>query len=115
MKNLLKRVKTRIRRMNEWRPPVSSFADLITIGTEYGGWTIPANYLTESSICYLAGAGEDISFDVGIVEKYGCQVLLFDPTPRAKAPGIITKLTLSSRGQLRCTLLSLQVPCLLLT
>lgn len=68
--------------------PVTKFkihriGGLETIGTEYGGWTIPQNALNESSVCYLAGAGEDISFDTGIAEKYGCRVFIFDPTPKA--------------------------------
>ncbi len=62
----------------------NSFNNLISIGTQYGGWTIPDNLLNKSSICYLAGAGEDISFDVGIAEKYQSQAYIFDPTPRSK-------------------------------
>ena len=50
----------------------------------YGGWTIPTDKLNSESICYLAGAGEDISFDVGLAGKFGCDVFIFDPTPRAK-------------------------------
>lgn len=53
------------------------------IGTSYGGWCIPENLLNSESVCYLAGAGEDISFDVGIVRKYNCEVFIIDPTPRA--------------------------------
>ncbi|MFA5023115.1 MAG: FkbM family methyltransferase [Candidatus Paceibacterota bacterium] len=55
------------------------------IGTNYGGWMIPRGLFNQSSICYLAGAGEDISLDVGIVEKYGSQAFIFDPTPGAVA------------------------------
>jgi FkbM family methyltransferase len=55
----------------------------IRIGGTYGGWTVPENYLTPDSICYLAGAGEDITFDIGISIRYQCHVHIFDPTPRA--------------------------------
>ncbi len=58
--------------------------NLERIGSDYGGWYIPKGYLNENSICYCAGAGEDISFDAGIAEKYNSQVYIFDPTPRAK-------------------------------
>src|SRR3990167_6305181 len=58
-------------------------SNVIRLGTEYGGWTIPENFLTENSICYCAGAGEDISFDVALVENYSCDVYTIDPTPRA--------------------------------
>lgn len=46
-------------------------------------WTIPENILTQGSICYLVGAGEDISFDCAVAEKYQCKVFILDPTPRA--------------------------------
>jgi FkbM family methyltransferase len=55
----------------------------IRIGGAYGGWIIPENYLTPESICYLAGAGEDVTFDIGIHLRYKCHVHIFDPTPRA--------------------------------
>jgi hypothetical protein len=35
------------------------------------------------SICYCAGAGEDISFACALVERFRCQVRVIDPTPRA--------------------------------
>lgn len=55
------------------------------IGTEYGGWIIPTNILNKDSICYSAGIGEDISFDLGLIDRFGCDVYAFDPTPRSKA------------------------------
>jgi FkbM family methyltransferase len=55
------------------------------LGTEYGGWFIPIDLLEPSSRCYCFGAGEDISFDVELIERFGCQVFTFDPTPRAIA------------------------------
>lgn len=56
----------------------------VRLGTPYGGWIIPRQpVLTESSICYLAGAGEDISFDCALVKLFGCNVRIIDPTPRA--------------------------------
>ncbi|MGD8780192.1 MAG: FkbM family methyltransferase [Ignavibacteria bacterium] len=53
------------------------------LGTEYGGWTIPVNLINENSICYCVGAGEDISFDCLLAEKFHCKVHIFDPTPRS--------------------------------
>ena len=54
------------------------------IGTPYGGWVIPVDMLTESSVCYSVGAGEDISFDLVLINKKNCHVYSFDPTPRAQ-------------------------------
>lgn len=57
---------------------------LLRLGTSYGGWIIPVNAgLGPHSICYLAGAGEDISFDCALVQHFGCQTRIIDPTPRA--------------------------------
>ena len=57
---------------------------LLRLGTTYGGWIIPADAgLTADSICYCVGAGEDISFDCALVERFHCQVRVIDPTPRA--------------------------------
>ncbi len=53
------------------------------VGTQYGGNVIPENFLNENSVCYLAGAGEDVSFDAALVREYGCEVHIFDPTPKA--------------------------------
>lgn len=58
--------------------------DLLRLGTKYGGWIIPAECgLTQDSVCYCAGAGEDISFECALVERYGCRARIIDPTPRA--------------------------------
>jgi FkbM family methyltransferase len=54
------------------------------LGTPYGIGVIPANFLNSRSICYSAGAGEDISFDLELIQKFKCQVNIFDPTPRSK-------------------------------
>ena len=55
------------------------------LGTNYGGWFIPKNIpLTPESIIYSVGVGEDISFDLLLSDKYHCNILLIDPTKRAK-------------------------------
>ncbi len=53
------------------------------LGSEYGGWNIPSNFLTSNSVCYLAGAGLDISFDLEVASQFKSEVHIFDPTPRA--------------------------------
>ncbi|UCH10179.1 MAG: FkbM family methyltransferase [Fidelibacterota bacterium] len=58
-------------------------SDLREIGTRYGGWVVPANLLDGDSICYCVGCGEDISFDIGLIDQFACDVYGFDPTPRA--------------------------------
>jgi FkbM family methyltransferase len=53
------------------------------LGSSYGGWAIPDNYLNSNSIAYTVGVGEDITFDLALVKEYGCKVFAFDPTPIA--------------------------------
>ena len=57
--------------------------DLVRIGSDYGGWWIPKDLLGPESICYLAGVGTDITFDLGVIERYGCRVWGIDPTPKS--------------------------------
>ncbi len=54
------------------------------IGTGYGGWFVPVGLLSRQSLCYGVGAGEDISFEIELINRYGCEVYCFDPTPRAQ-------------------------------
>lgn len=54
-------------------------------GSEYGGWCIPANRLTNASIVVDVGLGEDISFSTSLIDRYGLTVHGFDPTPRSIA------------------------------
>ena len=54
------------------------------LGTDYGGWLIPKKIsLNENSIVYSGGAGEDISFDLKLQDKYNCWIIIIDPTKRA--------------------------------
>lgn len=57
--------------------------DLASIGSTHGEWTVPASEINSGSICYCAGCGEDISFDLGLIQRFGCHVYALDPTPRA--------------------------------
>jgi FkbM family methyltransferase len=58
--------------------------DLVRLGTSYGGWWVPEPLIGPETVAYCAGAGEDISFDLALMER-GCRVATFDPTPRAIA------------------------------
>jgi FkbM family methyltransferase len=62
---------------------VSPRDDLVGMGLPYGRWTIPASLLGPGSACYLAGIGKDISFDLGLIARFGCTVHAFDPVPEA--------------------------------
>ena len=46
-----------------------------------GGWWFTPEGLDSASIVYSLGVGDDIDFDLSIIEKYGVEVHAFDPTP----------------------------------
>jgi len=49
----------------------------------YGGWGICAEDLTSQSIVYSVGVGDDISFDLDLIQRYGVKIYAFDPTPES--------------------------------
>lgn len=57
--------------------------DLERLGSHYGGWWIPSGLLTQDSVVYAAGVGEDATFDLALVQRFGCTVWALDPTPRS--------------------------------
>ena len=59
--------------------------DMIEMGTRgYGFWSVPEILLGPESVCYLVGTGEDISFDLALIDRFGCTVHAFDPVPSAQ-------------------------------
>jgi len=50
-------------------------------GSDYGGWTITPECLDSSSTIYSFGLGNDISFDLALIQRFGCTVHGFDPSP----------------------------------
>jgi FkbM family methyltransferase len=55
-----------------------------TAGSDYGAHTLPRDLLKSDSVVYSFGIGNDASFDLDIIERYGCNVHGFDPTPTCK-------------------------------
>lgn len=78
------RVLDRVRRSVPPRVlPVRVRPDLERLGSGYGGWIVPTSLLSQDSICWCAGVGEDITFDLAIIQRFGCHAWGIDPTPRA--------------------------------
>lgn len=69
---------------NRLRYPKPS-ATFNRLGSTYGGWWIEAADLDEHSKVISAGVGEDITFDLALIEQFDCNILAFDPTPKAVA------------------------------
>jgi FkbM family methyltransferase len=53
------------------------------VGSEYGGFYVGRGLLTKDSIVYSFGVGEDVTFDLELIKRYGLNVYAFDPTPLA--------------------------------
>jgi hypothetical protein len=81
---LLKLKARTARSIAKFRPRVTRTAqNLRRIGTEYGGWTFVDHPELRGSLVVCAGAGEDISFDIGFAREYDSRAVIVDPTPRA--------------------------------
>lgn len=59
--------------------------DLARFGTTYGGWWVPTALLDQEAVVYSVGVGRDASFDLALIETFGCDVWAFDPTPVSTA------------------------------
>ena len=86
-KNFIRQTKPLYRAVNRLRGmrihSASITRDFEILGSDYGGWAINRKLLDESSIVYSFGIGEDITFDLALIDAVGCRVYCFDPSPIA--------------------------------
>lgn len=54
-----------------------------TFGDKYAAWTIVPDLLDEDSIVYSFGVGDNISFDLALINHIDLTVYAFDPTPKS--------------------------------
>jgi FkbM family methyltransferase len=59
--------------------------ETLRLGNKGADWTISPLNLSEQSVVYSLGVGEDISFDLELIERFAVTVHAFDPTPRSLA------------------------------
>lgn len=52
-------------------------------GNKYGGFYVCPDIINDNSIVYSFGIGEDISFDIKMIDEHKCDVFAFDPTPKS--------------------------------
>ncbi len=57
--------------------------NIIHLGSKYGGWYLRDTKSLYNSTIISAGVGEDISFDIELINKYKTKNILVDPTPRS--------------------------------
>jgi FkbM family methyltransferase len=55
------------------------------LGNPGARWCVCPQGLSAESVVYSAGVGEEISFDLGLIERFGMRIHAFDPTPRSIA------------------------------
>jgi FkbM family methyltransferase len=49
------------------------------LGTAYGGWPIPMQFVEPDWVVYCLGAGMDVTFETELIKRAGCDVYTFDP------------------------------------
>lgn len=55
----------------------------LCLGNAGARWCVSPERLCATSIVYSFGVGEDISFDLELIRRFGLTVHAFDPTPRS--------------------------------
>jgi FkbM family methyltransferase len=76
---------SRLRRRYARRAGRHARLGLLKLGTSYGGWIVPTALIRADWVVWDAGVGEDASFALELIGRFGCTVDAFDPTPRAIA------------------------------
>jgi hypothetical protein len=61
----------------------NNYKNISIFGSNYGGWSFLKNNNLKKKYIISAGLGEDASFDVELISKYKCKILVVDPTPNA--------------------------------
>jgi FkbM family methyltransferase len=82
--NVYPQLRKYLRSYPEWNfnpPEVQVVRELTHIGSDYGGYFLDLSIVPHQPIVYSLGIGEDISFDLSLIEEHGFTVHAFDPTP----------------------------------
>lgn len=79
-KGILRRLGAFVFRRGGW--VVDDVVSTERFGTEFGAWEVVTAEVGSSSIVYSFGVGNDVSFDVALIERFGLTVHAFDPTPQ---------------------------------
>lgn len=85
--NIYLQLRKYLRSYPEWRfapPRVQVNRPLRKVGSDYGGYCVDPSGISQDTIVYSLGIGEDISFDLALIHQYGVNVHAFDPTPKVK-------------------------------
>ncbi|MEL6820704.1 MAG: FkbM family methyltransferase [Calditrichota bacterium] len=85
LKPLARRVKTLLQIATGSEPLIRADVRISKerFGSTYGGWEISTEAISEGSIVYSIGVGQDVSFDLALIERFGLAIFAFDPTPKS--------------------------------
>jgi len=85
--NVYPQLRKYLRSYPQWHfspPRVQAVRRLRRIGSDYGGYFVDISLLPPDAVVYSLGIGEDISFDLSLIQQYGVTIGAFDPTPKVK-------------------------------
>jgi FkbM family methyltransferase len=70
------------RKLFKFQPDFKKIKNIKKFGTFYGGYEIFVKNLLKPRVI-SCGVGEDISFDIELINNFDAKIILVDPTPRA--------------------------------
>jgi len=62
---------------------IRSRPEVMEFGSKYGRWAVDTTSISKSTVVVAFGLGEDVTFESHLIERFGCCVFGFDPTPRS--------------------------------
>jgi len=86
-KNIYSHLRQYLRSYPQWGfapPRVQAKRALSEIGSDYGGYLLDSSLIDPDAVVYSLGVGEDISFDLALIRRFGVTIHAFDPTPTVK-------------------------------
>ena len=57
---------------------------VVEFGTKFAQWAVDATLLSASTTVLSVGLGDDVSFETDLINRFGCSVYGFDPTPASR-------------------------------
>jgi hypothetical protein len=73
----------RKRKLNHCGIKVDQQVNWVAYGARSGIWAICPDALSSKSVIYSFGVGNNIAWDLAMIEHYGVELHAFDPTPRS--------------------------------
>jgi FkbM family methyltransferase len=80
---MLKFVKHQIRRWRLWQSRVLDRYDARPL--QLGNWPLIGERIDARSVIYSFGVGDNVSWDLAMIERFGVTIHAFDPTPQCVA------------------------------